>query len=103
MKSLPVEYRKEPALALAGGRDGLDLVRRIVADAPAHLHPKGVLVLEVGHNRKRVERAFPRLPLVWPQTSGGDDCVFVATRETLLAAAPARSHRASRAGASPRP
>jgi ribosomal protein L3 glutamine methyltransferase len=84
MRTLPPEYRREPGIALAGGRDGLDLVRRIVAQAPAHLAPGGVLVVEVGHNRARVERAFPRLPLSWPDTSGGDDCVFVATRETLL-------------------
>lgn len=103
MRSLPEEYRKEPAMALAGGRDGLDLVRRIVAEAPGHLDAGGVLVVEVGHARAQVEKAFPRLPLVWPETSGGDDCVFVITREALLAAAPAGSARATRAVASPRP
>jgi ribosomal protein L3 glutamine methyltransferase len=109
MRSLPLEYRREPALALAGGRDGLDLVRRIVAEAPEHLNPGGVLVMEVGHNRARVEKAFPQLPLVWAETSGGDDCVFVITREALLSPAPprrraplrARSPRASREAASP--
>ena len=111
MRALPAEYRNEPALALAGGRDGLDLVRRIVAEAAAHLNPGGVLVVEVGHNRKRVERAFPRLALAWPQTSGGDDCVFSITREALLervqslGARPDRAHlpRATREAASPRP
>ena len=103
MRTLPAEYRQEPAMALVGGRDGLDLVRQIVAEAPEHLNPGGVLVVEVGHNRKRVEQAFPRLPLVWPDTSGGDDCVFVITRQALLAVAPARSARATRAVASPRP
>jgi ribosomal protein L3 glutamine methyltransferase len=102
MKRLPAEYRKEPALALAGGRDGLDLVRRIVAEAPRHLEPAGVLVVEVGHARDTVERAFARLPLAWPETSGGDDCVFVITREALLAASPARSRPATREAASPR-
>jgi ribosomal protein L3 glutamine methyltransferase len=109
MRTLPLEYRREPALALAGGRDGLDLVRRIVAAAPEHLNPGGVLVMEVGHNRARVEKAFPQLPLVWAETSGGDDCVFVITREALLSPAPprpraplrARSPRASREAASP--
>ena len=102
MRSLPPEYRKEPTLALAGGRDGLDFVRRIVAKAPQHLTPGGLLVVEVGHNRKRVEKAFPDLPLIWPETSGGDDCVFVITREALLPPVAARSARATRAAASPR-
>jgi ribosomal protein L3 glutamine methyltransferase len=102
MRRLPAEYRKEPVLALAGGDDGLDLVRRIVAEAALHLNPGGLLIVEVGHNRKRVEAAFPRLPLIWTETSGGDDCVFLITRETLLAAAPAHSPRATRAAASPR-
>jgi ribosomal protein L3 glutamine methyltransferase len=109
MRTLPLEYRREPALALAGGRDGLDLVRRIVAQAPDRLNPGGVLVMEVGHARARVEKAFPHLPLVWAETSGGDDCVFVITREALRAQPrgpqaplPARSPRASREAASPR-
>ena len=102
MHKLPAEYRREPPLALAGGRDGLDLVRRIVAEAPAHLAAEGVLVVEVGHHRKNVERAFPNLPLNWVETSAGDDCVFVITREALLAAARARYSRATRGAASPR-
>jgi ribosomal protein L3 glutamine methyltransferase len=104
MRTLPAEYRKEPALALAGGRDGLDLVRRILAEAHAHLAPQGLLVVEVGHNRGRVERAFPRVPFVWADTSGGDDCVFVLTREMLPARARevsrGRSRRATRGAAS---
>jgi len=103
MRRLPAEYRREPALALAGGRDGLDFVRRIIAEAPRHLNPGGLLLVEVGHYRERVERAFPRLPLVWAQTSGGDDCVFGITREALRPASRPRSARASRAVASPRP
>ena len=104
MRRLPAEYRREPALALAGGADGLDLVKRVVAQAPAHLNENGLIVVEMGHNRARVERAFPRLPLVWPQTSGGDDCVFLITREALAAPfSPGRSPRATRADASPRP
>ena len=104
MRTLPTEYRREPVLALAGGRDGLDLVRRIVSEAPQHLAPGGLLVVEVGHNRSRVEKAFPQLPLVWAHTSGGEDCVFVVTREALLTSpSRARSARASRPAASPRP
>lgn len=102
MRRLPAEYRAEPALALAGGRNGLDFVRRILTEAPGHLATHGLLVVEVGHYRARVERAFPDLPLMWPETSGGDDCVFLITREALCAAQP-RSDRASRGAASPRP
>ncbi len=86
MRRLPEEYRREPALALAGGHDGLDLVRRILAAAPDHLTARGVLVLEVGHARGRVEKAFPTLEAWWPQTSGGDDCVLVADRAGITRA-----------------
>ncbi|MGH8701159.1 MAG: 50S ribosomal protein L3 N(5)-glutamine methyltransferase, partial [Burkholderiales bacterium] len=60
MQRLPREYRHEPGIALAGGRDGLDAVRRILLQAPAHLNPGGLLVVEVGSGRRRLERAFPR-------------------------------------------
>lgn len=85
---LPAEYRHEPRLALDGGEDGLDLVRRIVTDAPRFLRPDGLLVVETGHYRQRVERTFASLPLTWPMTSGGDDCVFLLRRPDLVAAAP---------------
>jgi len=91
MRALPAEFRHEPLMALEGGRDGLDLVRRILDQAPAHLTPGGWLVMEVGHYRPRVERAFPHLPFIWAETSGGDDCVLILQREALLSAArPAR-------------
>lgn len=83
MRRLPAEYRSEPEIALAGGKDGLDLVRDILIRAAGHLKPGGMLVVEVGHNRMRVEKAFPRLDFIWPLTSGGDDCVFVLEREQL--------------------
>lgn len=67
MRKLPAEYRYEPGLALAGGRDGLEFVSRIIAGAAAHLSPGGMLVCEAGENRKALERAYPRLPLVWPR------------------------------------
>lgn len=86
MRRLPPEYRYEPSLALAGGHDGLDLVRAILQGAPAHLRPGGMLVLEVGHSRSRVERLFPRTAFVWPDTSGGDDCVLLVSREALVQA-----------------
>lgn len=82
MQRLPREHRHEPRIALAGGADGLDVVRRIVLGAAAHLTPRGLLVVEVGNGRRRVERAFPRTKFVWPETPGGDT-VFAIHRERL--------------------
>jgi len=83
MRKLPPEYRREPKLALAGGTDGLAFVRRILDEAAEHLRPGGWLVVEVGHARRAVERAFPRIPFIWAETSAGDDCVFLLAREDL--------------------
>jgi ribosomal protein L3 glutamine methyltransferase len=83
MRRLPPEYRREPRLALDGGRDGLEFVRRILPAARDFLRPGGLLVVEIGHNRSRLERAFPRLPFIWPETSAGCDCVFLLSREDL--------------------
>lgn len=83
MESLPVEYRHEPRLALAGGADGFDVVRRILDEAPSRLCRSGVLVVEVGHYRSAVEAAFPDVPFSWADTRSGDDCVFVLRREDL--------------------
>ena len=83
MRRLPEEYRKEPVLALAGGTDGLEHTRRILVQAKPHLNPGGLLVVEIGHNRKALERAFPRLPFAWPQTSAGPGLVFALRRESL--------------------
>lgn len=84
MAALPDEYRHEPALALAGGEDGMDLVRRIVSDAAAKLTDIGVLVLEIGNERGHFERAFRRLEVAWLETSAGDDAVLLVTREALV-------------------
>ena len=83
MRALPAEYRAEPALALAGGLDGMDLIRRIVAEAPDHLSDDGVLVLEVGHVRTAFEAAFPRLECAWLETSAGEDAVVLIERRAL--------------------
>jgi ribosomal protein L3 glutamine methyltransferase len=83
MQALPPEYRAEPRMALAGGNDGMDIVRRILADAPRHLKPHGVLVVEIGNERENVEAAFPDLDLIWLPTSAGEDQVFLVTREAL--------------------
>jgi ribosomal protein L3 glutamine methyltransferase len=83
MAALPAEYRAEPALALDGGADGMDFVRRLLADLPSRLSPGGVLVLEIGNERPHFESAFPRLEAVWLDTSAGDDQVLLLTREAL--------------------
>lgn len=83
MRALPREYRREPRLALAGGRDGLVLVRRMLAQARAHLNPKGLLIVEIGHNRAALEKAYPHLPFTWLDTSAGEDYVFMLQREDL--------------------
>jgi ribosomal protein L3 glutamine methyltransferase len=83
MRRLPAEYRAEPRVALAGGADGLTLVRRLLAEAGDHLSPQGVLVVEIGANRKAAEKAFPELPATWLATSAGDDFVFVLERHEL--------------------
>ena len=79
MRKLPREYRWEPAMALAGGRDGLQCVKEILQQAPAHLARGGLLVCEVGSGRKAVERAYPRMPLIWPE-----DEVFVYERPAVM-------------------
>jgi ribosomal protein L3 glutamine methyltransferase len=86
MDALPAEYRHEPALALAAGPDGLDVVRRILAQARAHLNPGGLLAIEVGHNQDLVEAAFPDMPMVWLDTEHAEGKVFLVTREDLPAA-----------------
>ena len=83
MAQLPPEYRAEPALALAGGLDGMDFVRRLLADAPAAMVPQAVLVLEIGHERAHFESAFPSLEAIWLETSAGHDQVCILTRDAL--------------------
>lgn len=86
MRALPPEYLQEPEMALASGIDGLDHVRLILASATEYLNEGGLLVVEVGFNRKGVEAAFPDLPLTWAETSAGDGVVFLITRDELLSA-----------------
>ncbi|MFZ9511817.1 MAG: 50S ribosomal protein L3 N(5)-glutamine methyltransferase [Burkholderiaceae bacterium] len=83
MAALPAEYRSEPAIALAGGADGMDFIRTLLRDLPQRLSGHGVLVLEVGNERAHFEAAFPRLSPVWLDTSAGDDQVLLLTREML--------------------
>ena len=83
MLTLPPEYQAEPALALAGGDDGMDLVRTILREAPKHMTVDAVLVLEIGNERGHFEHAFRRLEVAWLETSAGDDQVLLVSREAL--------------------
>ncbi len=87
LATLPAEYRAEPVLALDGnldgGDDGMDFVRRLLAQVPQYLNPGAALVLEIGHEREHFEAAFPRLETVWLSTSAGDDSVLLLTQEAL--------------------
>jgi ribosomal protein L3 glutamine methyltransferase len=83
MAVLPPEFRAEPALALAGGDDGMDFVRRVMREAAAHLLPHGVLVLEIGHEREHFDAAFPDVDAVGLPTSEGDDAVLLFTGYAL--------------------
>jgi len=83
MRTLPQEYRREPEMALASGRDGLDHTRIILREARRFLEPRGLLVVEIGHNRRALEKAYPTLRLQWPKLSAGPGFVFAARRETL--------------------
>jgi ribosomal protein L3 glutamine methyltransferase len=83
MSKLPPEYLREPQIALAGGEDGMDLVRKIVAGAAERLSPEGILVVEIGNEVDYAEAAFGHLGLTWLSTSAGDDAVFLLTAEQL--------------------
>jgi ribosomal protein L3 glutamine methyltransferase len=84
MSELPAEFKAEPALALAGGDDGMDFIRQMLRDAPAHMSEHAVLVLEIGHERDYFEAAFPHLDVVWLSTSAGDDQVLLLTRQAIV-------------------
>ncbi len=86
MATLPPEYQAEPALALAGGADGMDFIRALLRDAPSRLREQGVLVLEIGNEREHFEAAFPRLEAVWLEVSAGADQVLLLTRDALAGA-----------------
>jgi ribosomal protein L3 glutamine methyltransferase len=84
MAALPAEYRAEPGMALAGGEDGMDFVRKLLQEAPSCMSKHAVLVLEIGNEREHFERAFPRLEVVWTSTSAGEDQVLLVTCEALV-------------------
>src|SRR5690606_39929107 len=85
MARLPAEFLAEPRLALAGGADGMDIVRRIIAGAPEHLTAEGLLLLEIGHEARHFEAAFPGLEFGWLPVAAGEQMLVIASRRQLEA------------------
>jgi len=83
MAALPLEYQAEPKLALAGGTDGMDFIRPLLATAAQYMRNDAVLLLEIGHERTHFEAAFPHLPVFWQDTSAGSDQVVLITKAAL--------------------
>ena len=83
MSALPAEYHAEPALALAGGDDGMDLIRRIIAAAPDYLSERGALLLEIGNEYENFKNAFPQIPVIWMEVSAGEEQVLLIQAEDL--------------------
>ena len=83
MGKLPAEYQAEPALALAGGTDGMDFIRQLFEDLPSRLNKEAVVILEIGNEKPFFEAAFPDLPVFWLDTSSGDEQVLLITEEAL--------------------
>ena len=79
----PPEFRAEPVMAHDGGEDGLDLVRRILTDAPNFLNPEGGMICEIGSGREILEEEFPHLDFVWLETAESQDAVFWISAEAL--------------------
>lgn len=83
MAVLPQEYKTEPAMALDGGPDGLDIVRRLLTEAPKHLNAGGGMICEIGTGREIIEEEYPDLDLFWLDTEESQGEVFWVTAEAL--------------------
>jgi ribosomal protein L3 glutamine methyltransferase len=83
MSALPAEYHAEPELALAGGDDGMDLIRRIIAHAPDYLSERGAILIEIGNEYENFKKAFPQIPAIWMEVSAGEEQVLLIQAEDL--------------------
>lgn len=83
LRGLPQEFKNEPAMALDGGKDGLDIIRKLLRQAAGRLQKHGLVVLEVGGLRAAMDQAFPELDLHWLHTEDGEDCVCVVQAARL--------------------
>ena len=83
MNALPAEYHAEPALALAGGEDGMDLIRRIITQAPDYLSERGAILIEIGNEYENFKKAFPQIPAIWMEVSAGEEQVLLIQAEDL--------------------
>ena len=83
MNALPAEYHAEPVLALAGGNDGMDLIRKIIAGAPNYLSERGAILIEIGNEYENFKKAFPQIPVIWMEVSAGDEQVLLIQAEDL--------------------
>ena len=83
MSTLPAEYHAEPELALAGGDDGMDLIRRIIAQAPDYLSERGAILIEIGNEYENFKKAFPQIPAIWMEVSAGEEQVLLIQAEDL--------------------
>jgi ribosomal protein L3 glutamine methyltransferase len=83
MRTLPAEYHAEPVIALAGGEDGMDLIRKIIGSAPDYLSERGALVLEIGNEVEHFHKAFPQIPVIWMDVSAGNEQVLLIQAEDL--------------------
>ena len=84
MAALPAEFLAEPALAMAGGTDGMDFIRHLFQTVVSYMSENAVLVLEIGHEKRHFNQAFPELEPLWLDTSAGDEQVMLLTREQLV-------------------
>ena len=83
MNALPAEYHAEPAIALAGGDDGMDLIRKIIAGAPDYLSERGAILIEIGNEYEHFKKAFPQITVIWMEVSAGDEQVLLIQAEDL--------------------
>ena len=94
MTDMPKEYLHEPRMALAAGDDGLDIIRRIIAEAPQYMNPGAGMICEIGYDRPALEAAYPDMEFLWLDTENSESEVFWITREQLTAASVGKRKKA---------